>query len=270
MSYLKKFNFDLRGDATNPKLVFLHGLMGSWTNWRRILPTFEARYQILSYDQRGHGKSFRPESGYSPEDFAEDLKNILDELGWKTIDLVGHSMGGRNALVFAFKYPERVRCLVIEDIGPEGNQKSVERIERILAKVPTPFYDKRLAKETILKAFSDQVLAQYLYSNIAEVEPGVFDWRFSKNGVLLSVREGRAHDRWQEWRGLTVPTLLVRGENSDELDHDMYEKMLRENANVKGVVISKASHWVHFDNAEAFIAAVDQFLGGSEFSQSSR
>lgn len=92
MSFLKQFNFDIRGPEDGPKLVFLHGLMGSWTNWRRIFADFETSYRILSFDQRGHGKSLRPDDGYAPEDFAGDLVTILKELGWQTVRLVGHSM----------------------------------------------------------------------------------------------------------------------------------------------------------------------------------
>ena len=260
MGWLENFNHDLRGTPNGPKLVFLHGLMGSWTNWRKILPTFEGRYQILSFDQRGHGKSFKPPSGYHPKDFADDLWRILGDLGWSQIDLVGHSMGGRNAVVFASQHPGRVRKLVVEDIGPEGTPENVANIERIFAKVPTPFADKRVAKETILGAFEDQVLANYLYSNITEVEPGVHDWRFSREGILQAVRAGRGEDFWHEWNTLRMPTLLIRGANSDELSHEIYKKMLLQNHLARGVEIPNAGHWVHFDQAQEFARVVEKFL----------
>lgn len=259
-NYLSNFNSDIRGLESAPKLVFLHGLMGSWANWRRIITAFEDKYQILSFDQRGHGRSFRPVSGYSPEVYADDLLKILDELKWHKASIVGHSMGGRNAFVFAAQHPERVEKLVIEDIGPLGSTESVKKIELILAKVPTPFNDKRVAKETILAAFTDQVLAQYFYSNIAEVAPGVFDWRFSKDAILQSVREGRDHDRWHYWQNIKAPTLLIRGERSDELDEQTYNKMLQTNPNAQGVVIADAGHWVHFDQPVAFIESLKSFL----------
>ncbi len=258
--YISNFNSDIRGLESGPKLVFLHGLMGSWANWRRIITAFESKYHILSFDQRGHGRSFRPEAGYSPEAYAEDLLKILDELNWGKVSIVGHSMGGRNAFVFAADQPERVEKLVIEDIGPEGSAQSVRKIELLLGRVPTPFNDKRVAKETILGAFENQVLAQYFYSNIAEVSPGVFDWRFSKEAILQSVREGRDRDRWDYWEKLKSPTLLIRGDRSDELDQETYEKMLAKNPTSTGVIIPDAGHWVHFDQPQLFIEALQNFL----------
>ncbi len=258
--YLKNFNSDIRGLGGGRKLVFLHGLMGSWTNWRRILTAFEKEYQILSYDQRGHGRSFKPEANYRPEDYAEDLRIILDELKWEKVTLVGHSMGGRNAFVFAAQNPHRIEKLVIEDIGPEGSAESVRKTELIFSKVPTPFTDKRVAKDTILNAFEDQVLAQYLYSNIAEVEPNLFDWRFSKNAILQSIREGRNRDRWDYWEDVKNETLLIRGAQSDELDHATFEKMLESNPYAKGVEIPNAGHWVHSDQPLLFIEELKKFF----------
>lgn len=260
MSWMKNFNADIRGPESAPKLVFLHGLMGAWVNWRKIIGAFEKDYRILAYDQRGHGRSFRPESGYGPYEYADDLLKILDELGWSTVDLVGHSMGGRNAMAFAYKHPERMKKLVVEDIGPEGSPENVSHIEGILAKVPTPFHDKRLAKETILSGFEDQVLANYLYSNIAEVSPGEFDWRFSKEAILKSVREARLRNWWKEWEGLQVPTLVVRGDKSDELSEATFQEMLSRQPQARGEVIQNAGHWVHFDQAQAFIEALKKFL----------
>jgi len=85
MSYLDNFNFQLVGKELGPKLVFLHGLMGSGANWRKIVKEFSDQFQVLTFDQRGHGRSFQPENAYSPKDYSEDLLKILKELGWDKI-----------------------------------------------------------------------------------------------------------------------------------------------------------------------------------------
>ena len=132
MSHLENFHYQVLGASSAPKLVFLHGLLGSGNNWRKITAQFQDRFQILIYDQRGHGRSFQPDTGYAPEDYAQDLTKILDELNWAKINLVGHSMGGRNALAFSTMNPERLNSLVIEDIGPTSGKDSVDKIERLL------------------------------------------------------------------------------------------------------------------------------------------
>lgn len=260
MKFIEQFNHQISGPDHAPKLVFLHGLMGFLGNWRRITPAFEKDYQILTYDQRGHGRSFKPKEGYRPENFADDLKSILDELGWEKIYLVGHSMGGRNAMNFAFRFAHRIEKLVIEDIGPDASQEAIVGVEKMLNKIPTPFADKKMAKEFFLNDFHDPVLGSYLYSNLEEKPNKEFDWRFSKPAILESLRQGRVQDRWNEMDSLKVPTLLIRGEKSDELPKNVFEEVMRRNQNIKGVEIKNAGHWVHFDQADEFISVVKNFF----------
>lgn len=260
MNFLNQFHYQIYGDSNSPKLVFLHGLMGFGANWRKIVSGLEDQFNILTFDQRGHGRSIKPETGYAPENYADDLLHILNELRWEKIHLVGHSMGGRNALNFASRFPRRVISLVIEDISPESKISDVERYEKLLGRVPTPFPNKKAAKDFLLNDFGDPVLGNYFYSNLVENDEGVVDWRFSKTGILDSVRMGRQVDRWEEWRSLKMPTLLVRGEKSQDLPADIYECMLKENPNVQGVVIEGAGHWVHFDQPEAFLKNLKTFL----------
>src|ERR671938_233026 len=77
-----------------PDLVMIHGLTGNQAVWHlRIVPSLFDRYRILTYDLRGHGHSDVPPSGYSADDMATDLEQLLDELGIGPVSLVGHSYG---------------------------------------------------------------------------------------------------------------------------------------------------------------------------------
>src|SRR6185312_7791676 len=149
MSFLDNFHHQITGNPQGHKLVFLHGVMGSANNWQRIAKAFTSEFHILTFDQRGHGRSFHPASGYSPRDFAQDLKLILEELGWSATTLVGHSMGGRNALEFATHFSQRVKALVSEDIGPDAKHEAIERIARLLELVPTPFASRAEANDFV-------------------------------------------------------------------------------------------------------------------------
>ena len=260
MKYIDQFHHRIAGRPVRGRLVFLHGVMGGLANWRRITPAFEEDFEVLSFDQRGHGRSFQPATGYRPEDFADDLLLILDELQWNQISLVGHSMGGRNALNFAHRFSHRVKRLVIEDIGPEKSQEAVDRLISLIQSVPTPFHQKLRAKEFFLNEYPDPVVGNYLYSNLEEKDGGTWDWRFSKAGIIESIRAGRAQDRWVEWEGLRIPTLLVRGERSTDLTREVFEECLRRNPITQGAEIKGAGHWVHYDQPELFIQTLQQFL----------
>lgn len=274
MSILESFYYQITGpeNATyeTPKLVFLHGVMGFAANWRRIAKAFESEYQVLTFDQRGHGRSFHPEDGYSPEDYAADLEAILDELGWEQIHLVGHSMGGRVALTFAANRPSRVTRLVIEDIGPEMQPAASSLVIRMLDAVPIPFSSKREAKEwfdtEFMRIFAAEpnrvALAAYLYANLTENENKEAVWRFSEKGVRESITQGRAIDRWSEIRSLSMPTLLVRGEFSKDLPRVIFEKVLKANPRIEGVEIKGSGHWVHSDQPETFISVLERFFRG--------
>ena len=270
MSYLAQFHHQFFGPENGRKWVFVHGLMGYGQNWRKIISGLEATERCLSFDQRGHGRSIKPATGYAPEDYAFDLHQILEELDWNEIILVGHSMGGRNVLNYASRFPQRIQKLVIEDIGPEGKPSALEYYQNLLGVVPTPFASREQAKAFFADVFphkvqtkeSIQVLAQYFYSNLEEKEDGGLDWRFSKDGILDSVRTGRGGDRWDEVQSLTLPTLLVRGEKSGELSPEVYQKMLDANSMIKGVVIPGAGHWVHSERPEAFLQTLKDFVGG--------
>lgn len=276
-SYLSHFHSSLTGDASKPKLVFLHGVMGFALNFRRIAKAFEADYQVLAYDQRGHGRSFHPAEGYAPEDYAGDLGKILDDLGWKTITLVGHSMGGRAAYSFAAHNPERVTRLVIEDIGPKtyDTGTGVTLVERMLDAVPVPFPSKKAARAwfdtEFPRIFSAErkvaELAEYLYANIKENEKGEAVWRFSEHGIRESVAQGRTHERWDDISGLRMPTLVVRGELSGDLPRPVFERMLALNPLIQGVEIRGSGHWIHSDKPEVFIDVLRRFFNGEQIPQ---
>lgn len=251
--------------------VFLHGLMGYALNWRKIVSGLEDTDLALIYDQRGHGQSWQPETGYAPEDYADDLYLILEELGWDKINLVGHSMGGRNALLFASRFAEKIEHLVIEDIGPESQAKATEYYEKLLGSVPTPFPNKKAAKDFFMNEFPKntwirgelQTIGLYLYSNIIDKPDGSADWRFSRNAIIESVALGRAKDHWQEFSSLSIPTLVMRGAQSPDLSSEVFQRMLKSNPRVSGAQVDNAGHWIHYDQPEEFIRIIKSFVGNT-------
>jgi esterase len=273
MNYLDNFFHQITGNPNGHKLVFLHGVMGSAANWLRVIPAFQSEFHILSYDQRGHGRSFHPQTGgpdggYHPRDYAGDLRHILDELGWEQVVLVGHSMGARNALEFADHFSQRVKVLVLEDIGPDANYPAIDRINRLLSLVPTPFATREQARDFFENQYPEQiafypdpeVVSKFLLTNIVKKDDGRWDWRFAKEAILQSLREGRNEDRWDVYRNLKMPVLVVRGEKSQDLSRPVFERMMKELPSARAVEVAGAGHWIHFDQTEAFIRVLKDFF----------
>lgn len=266
--FVDNFNHSILGQNTQNRVVFLHGLMAFSANWRKIANKIENDFQCLIYDQRGHGRSFKPESGYTPEILAEDLNKITADLGWDRFHLVGHSMGANVAMVFASKFPEKVRTLTIEDMGPNVVADSYKYYENMLNIVPTPFNSKEEMRaffdNEFLKKFnareSSKVLISFLQANIEEKIDGKYDWRFSKNAIVEIAKAGHAKDRWLEVSSFKMPVLLVRGETSHLLSREIFEKMMFVNPQIQGVEIKGAGHWVHYEKYEEFTEELSKFL----------
>jgi esterase len=261
-----------RGEPGPPSLVFLHGVMGYALNFRRIAREFEATHRVLAYDQRGHGRSFHADlaaepDAYSPERMADDLRLILDDLGWSRIRLVGHSMGGRVALTFAALYPERVESLVIVDIGPEMIEVAGgSMVQRILDKVPVPFATKAAAKTWFDQDFhrefsgASPMLAPWLYSNITELADGQATWRFDAAGLKAALKAGRDRDRWDLVDQLRCSTLWLRGELSADLPREQFERIAaRRPGLIHAVEIPGVGHWLHAEAPEALLAELSSF-----------
>lgn len=101
-----------------PDLVMVHGLSGNLATWHlRIVPLLQDRFRVTTYDLRGHGRSSMPPSGYTSRHMADDLLALLDGLGIRDADFVGHSFGADIALHFALLHPERVRKLMLIEPG---------------------------------------------------------------------------------------------------------------------------------------------------------
>ncbi len=275
MSILENIHHQIYGPTTGyaARLVFVHGPMGAGQNCREIVHFFEKTHQCLTYDQRGHGRSYKPESGYAPDDYTQDLYELSLALGWDKFVLVGHSMGGRTAFHFASQHPEFVEKLVIEDIGPEQQDGAEKYYEKMLGVVPDVFASRDEAKKFFQGTFQQKfqtrekadVIAQFLYTNIIDLEDGSATFRFRKQNIIDTVRLGRSGSLWSEIQMLQMPTLWMRGENSRELSQENYEKILSLNPNVRGTLIPQAGHWVHVEQPKRFCEELKVFMDEVKF-----
>ena len=266
-------------------MVFLHGLMGSSANWQNLVSYFPD-HPLLIYDQRGHGRSFKPPKGnYRVEDYTQDLHLILKELQWPPVILVGHSMGGRNAMHFAHRFSHQVEKLVVEDMVPGAGLP----IGKLLDSIPTPFPHREAAKNFMLGAFlekqneglgeSSRKVALFLLANLRSKKPlknldrikvkdenreekQEVDWIFNKEAILETVSEGRARTAtaWKEVAELQCPILLLRGEHSTVVSREMTKKMAQSNPRIQCLDIPQAGHWIHAQQTELFAQALRNFI----------
>lgn len=251
---------DILSPQTYP-VVLLHGLMGFSANWGKIWPELHHRRPVLVLDQRGHGKSPKPKTGYTPTDYARDLKGVLDLLGWEKVHVVGHSMGGRVALRFCSLFPERSLSLTMEDSGTDSRTERVIWIQELLATIPTPFDTREEAKTFFNDNFKDDPMTgSFLHMNLELKENGKLDWRFHAPGMIETVETGRATDASREFAKLSLPTLIVRGGKSKEFPALEAKHMASSRKLTSLVTIEGAGHFVHAEKPLEFTKALAVFL----------
>ena len=249
------------GEPGRPAIAFLHGGSAHAHWFDAVVPALDARYHVISLDQRGHGASqWAPRPAYATEDFASDLVGVMDALGWPRMTLIGHSMGGHNAMAFAAWHPERVERLVVIDSRPAIPADRLHTMHRRGDRGPMRHETlesairsfRLLPRETVA---DPRLLAHLAREGITERD-GRFLYRFDPacNG------RRRPTDAWTLLDRIAAPTLLVRGEHSPILPREMAADMLARLRHARLVEIPGTYHHLVLDAPLAFAKVLEAFL----------
>lgn len=244
---------DWPGD--DPSVLFLHGLTGVAEVWGPTVAALgEPRPRCIAFDQRGHGHSAKPERGYDVGMFVRDVVGIVRALGLDRPHLVGHSMGGRVAMVTAARHPELFRSVSIVDIGPEAWRANwVESMEAFEA-MPAVYPDAEAAIGNAGRArpgeSTDAALGRpgaaelraITLSRLRDAPGGGVTWLADREALKATVRIQRSRDYWRDWERLSLPALLVRGGRSRELRERIAGEMRRRNPRVRFVEFAGVGH----------------------------
>ncbi len=248
---------NILGEGT-PFLI-LHGFLGMSDNWKTLGNKFsEEHFQIHLIDQRNHGRSFRDDE-FNYEVLVEDLKQYCDHYQLKDIVLLGHSMGGKTAMLFATKYPELVSKLIIADIAPRFYPIHHDQILEGLSSLNFDVLKSRTEADNILSQYvSDFGTRQFLLKNLYWQEKGKLGFRFNLKVLKDNVEEvGEALPVSNSYSG---DTLFLRGDKSEyiALSDESLIKMQFPNSNIQ--TIENAGHWLHAENPTDFFNSVLRFL----------
>lgn len=238
-------------------LYILHGLFGSLDNWQSHAKRFSEYFQVILVDQRNHGHS--PWSDhFSYEDMADDLLELMDDLGHEKAFLLGHSMGGKTVMQFSEHHRDRVEKLIIADIGFKHYPPHHEQILAGMNAISASARDSRSDAEKLLADYvPDFGTRQFIMKNLYWAEKTRLDWRFNlevlKREMPNILGEIKLTENW-------VPTLIIRGEKSRYiLDEDLPE-LEEKYPDMQLVTIPNSGHWVHAEAPEIFMNAVLEFL----------
>ena len=243
-------NTVIHGDATAlPPLLIAHGLFGSARNWGVIAKRLSSQRQVICVDMRNHGASPWFDT-HSYHDLADDLAGVLDG----PADVLGHSMGGKAAMVLALTRPELVNKLVVADIAPVGYQHSQMGPIDAMRGVDMTRVERRSDagdQLTGLEAGVDTFLLQSL--DLKEKK-----WRFNLDVLASEMDEIVGFPDIDA--AFDGPTLFLSGALSDYVkraDRDLTTALFTDAMFAK---IPGAGHWLHAEKPRAFEAAVAAFL----------
>jgi len=257
---------DWEGRSTVPAEM-LHGLRGYAETWESLAASLGDRFRSFALDQRGRGGSeWGRWQDYRVEQYVADFESFVDQLGLGKFVLIGHSMGGANAIVYAARHPERVAALVIEDMGPGASTSSdgSSRIKDELGGTPDSFGSWAEA-EAYWRArrpnAPEAALRARMEHTLRKLPDGRFAWRYDLEGIRQARLDPTLQvDLWPYVADIRCPTLVVRGAQSDFLSRETAEAMVLRNGNLRWIEVAHASHYVHDDNPEDYNRDVSTFL----------
>ncbi len=238
-------------------LLIVPGLFGSISNWRSIAKQLSNSRTVIVVDQRNHGRSPHAES-QSYADMVSDLVELCRDLQLASVDVAGHSMGGKVAMLLAVHHPDLLRSLVILDIAPVTYSHSHAPFLKALLDIDLSTLESRGGADRALRdAIPDTSTRLFLLQSLTG-SPGNYKWRLNLK-VL--------HDYMDEIIGFPdidihseVDTLIIAGADSTYLLSEHHARLSELFPRSKFASVANAGHWLHAEQPEAVIKLMENFL----------
>lgn len=235
-------------------LVIVHGLFGSGRNWGVIGKRLADRWHVLTPDMRNHGDSPRTDS-HSYFDLANDLAEVIDAHGGRA-HVVGHSMGGKSAMVLALTHPEKVASLLVADIAPVAYSHSQMQFIEAMRAVDLSQVEKRSdAVAQLAKHVPDPTLQSFFTQSLDLKKKR---WKLNLDTLAAEMPKILGFPEVEgQYQG---SALFLSGGQSDYVLPEHRPRIRELFPRARFAKMPKAGHWLHADDARGFEASVRAFL----------
>jgi len=255
---------DWGNDKQQPMLL-LHGFLAHAHVWDDFALNFRSHYHVIALDQRGHGESQCSKGiAYTLDDHFSDIASFVEKLGLNNLILVGHSMGGRNALFFAACASHGPERLILVDSRPDDTLQASQALRQLLVTFPLQARSLDVVVRAIRSLYpylSKDFCLHIASYGYRQVQDGTFVPRFDTRMSLQSEREGYAtEDLWPYMKNITCPTLIVRGKESSFVSRKVAQKMCKQIPKAELREIPKSTHIPVQENPAAFNKVITDFL----------
>lgn len=248
------------GKAGQPALIMLHGIGRDAHSFDHIAPRFTNEFRVIALDLRGHGDSaWHPDGAYLVEDLVKDLEGLIDQLELGRVVLLGNSTGGRVVQQYAGLHPDRVRALVVEDVGPERPQDIAAGFARRVQQEANGWGSEAELID-FLKAqsptVSDDLIRAHAQSATRRREDGRLVWKRDPNLVKGFVPT----ELWPAVRQIRSPALYVLGGKSSIVSGATQQQLKATIPDCEIVVMPGLGHYPHLEAPDRFADIVADFL----------
>ena len=239
-------------------LLILHGLFGMSDNWKTLGMKFAEDYEVHLIDQRNHGRSFHADD-FSYELMMQDLLNYIDHYQLGQVNILGHSMGGKTAMLFAVNYPEKVKKIIIADISPKFYPVHHQLIVGALEAIDFEKVSSRKEIDEVLQEFiEEQSIRQFIMKNIYRIGKDKFAFRFNLKSISKNLEEvGKALPEKARFDG---DILFLKGDRSGYILKKDKTLIKEHFPNSIVEIVPGAGHWLHAENPAVFYQKVMLFL----------
>lgn len=244
--------------GSGPLVVFMHGIGGNRTNWRDQLPAFAPYFTAVAWDARGYGRSDDYEGPLAFGDFSGDLLRLVDHFRADRAHLLGLSMGGRIAMDFYERHPERVASMTLCDTRAGLGSMTEEQRRQFI----------RLRQEPLLAGKEPKDIAPAVAKTLVSVHavPGSYErlvesmTMLHKESYLKSIAASVNYTRVAALEKVRVPTHVVVGADDTLTPPSVSRDMAARISGARLTIVERAGHLSNIEQPDAFNAAVLDFL----------
>ncbi|HBL77690.1 MAG: hypothetical protein A2W90_02725 [Bacteroidetes bacterium GWF2_42_66] len=266
-------NLFFRHEGEGFPFVIIHGLYGSSDNWLTIGKKLSSRFKVYMIDQRNHGQSPHSDE-HSYELMKEDMAEFFRQQNIEKAIVLGHSMGGKTAMCFAADYPEKIEKLIVADIAPKDyfqlkDESQYHLHNNILLAMREIDLSQVASRSEVGDMLNEKIdnlmIVQFLLKNVHRNKATHnFEWRLNLKVLYENLDEiiKGVNEHWFTDRIpiFNYPVLFIKGANSNYISEEDFSVINTIYPDARIVTIPGAGHWLHAEQPELFLKAIEDFV----------